>query len=231
MMIPDNFASRIIDFHQSLDRSLALPGGVEWLYPYANTEVQRVMTLFFNKYFSDNLPRIMLLGINPGRFGAGITGLPFTDPIRMEEICGIDNSFRKRQELSSVFVYDVIDAMGGPEAFYSRFYFTSVCPLGFVKSGKNYNYYDDRELYDTVKPLILENLSKHLDMGVSKQVAFSMGQGKNFKFLQALNKEHGFFKQVHPLPHPRWVMQYRLKRKKEFLKVYTDQLNKYRELT
>jgi len=33
------------------------------------------------------------------------------------------------------------------------------------------------------------------------------------------------FEEVRPLPHPRWVMQYRLKRIDEFIDLYKDQLS------
>lgn len=39
-----------------------------------------------------------ILGINPGRFGAGTTGIAFIDPIRLENECGINNSFPKKVE-------------------------------------------------------------------------------------------------------------------------------------
>ncbi len=206
---------------------MSLPDGVDWLYPYEDATVRDAMRRFFQKFFSDEMPRIALWGINPGRFGAGVTGLPFTDPIRMEEECGLENDFTKRQELSSVFVYEVVNAMGGPAAFYSKFYISSICPLGFVKDGKNYNYYDSKDLTEAVMPLILLNIEKHLEMGISDQVVFSMGQGTNFKFLKKLNDKHQFFKEVKPLPHPRWVMQYRLKRKLEFVDQYVTELSKY----
>ncbi len=41
--------------------------------------------------------RYLILGINPGRFGGGITGIPFTDPIRLQNICGIENDFQKNK--------------------------------------------------------------------------------------------------------------------------------------
>ena len=220
------FADRVLDYHFGLEPELPLPSDVQLLYPYHSEEVRKAMRQFFKKYFNDNQSRFALLGINPGRFGAGVTGTPFTDPIRLEETCGIKNNFRKRQELSSVFVYDFISALGGPYEFYKNFYITSISPLGFTKNGKNYNYYDSKELEEMVMPLIEENLAMHLSMGVSDQVAFSMGQGKNFKFLQKLNARMKYFSDVIPLPHPRWVMQYRLKRKEEFVMQYVRELSK-----
>ena len=44
------------------------------------------------------------------------------------------------------------------------------------------------------------------------------------KYFEKLNEEHGFFKQVLPLPHPRWVMQYRRKRLEEFVELYLEKL-------
>jgi len=70
------------------------------MYPYKDEEVKRVTGVFFKKYYNDRKHRTLILGINPGRFGAGVTGLTFTDPIRLEAECGIPNKFDKKQELS-----------------------------------------------------------------------------------------------------------------------------------
>ncbi|NND08823.1 MAG: DUF4918 family protein [Saprospiraceae bacterium] len=223
-MNDDTFGGKVLAHHFQLEPAIQLPEGIEWLHPYGIAEVKSAMETFFQKYFSDGNGRIVLLGINPGRHGAGITGLPFTDPIRMESHCGIKNSFKKRAELSSIFVYEVIEALGGAEKFYSSFYFNSICPLGFVKDGKNFNYYDDKELLEAVMPMILQNIKAHLEMDVSSKVAFSIGQGKNFAFLQKINQEHAFFEFVKPLPHPRWVMQYRSKQKTAYVQQYVDEL-------
>lgn len=179
---------------------------------------------FYHRYFSDQNKRVVLLGINPGRFGAGVTGIPFTDPIRMDAECGLENTFDKKQELSSIFVYDFIRAMGGVQYFYQHFYITSICPLGFVKNGKNYNYYDSPALIEAIMPMILDNLASQISFGLRTDVAFSMGQGKNFDFLKKLNAQYHFFEELIPLPHPRWVMQYRLKKKEDFITEYVTKL-------
>jgi len=74
-----------------------------------------------------------LLGINPGRFGSGTTGVSFTDPIKLEKYCGIRNDLVKKAELSADFIYAMIIAYGGLESFYNRFFISSVSPLGFIQ--------------------------------------------------------------------------------------------------
>lgn len=222
-----NFAEKVLSYQFGLSPDLPLPSGVEFLFPAAQDAVQKSMTEFYEKYYDDDKDRIVLLGINPGRFGAGITGIPFTDPIRLREICGIEHEFHERAELSSLFVYEVIAAMGGMEKFCEAVYITSICPLGFVKEGKNYNYYDDKALYLAVEQMILENLEALVSSGARRDIAFSMGKGTNFKYLQKINQEQGFFESVEPLPHPRWVMQYRLKRKEEFVLEYKERIERW----
>lgn len=219
-----SFAQRVLDFNRSLQPDWQLPAHVELLYPYDGEETWRVMEAFYRKYYSDGNPRVAIFGINPGRFGAGVTGVPFTDPIRLEAECGIENGFRKKPELSSEFVYRIVNAWGGPEAFYQRFYITSLSPLGFTKDGRNYNYYDDKSLERAVEPHIIANVRAQIGLGVSGRAALCMGQGQNMKYFEKLNEAHGFFRQVIPLPHPRWVMQYRRKRLEEFVGLYLEKL-------
>ena len=219
------FGEQVIDFHDQLSPDWKLPKGFELIYPFDNPETIRVFKVFFEKYFNDTNKRHFLFGINPGRFGAGVTGIPFTDPKFLAETCGVENSFNKRMELSSVFIYEMIEAMGGPDMFYRDFYITSICPLGFIKDGKNINYYDDVKLEKVVHKHILNNLRTQLSFGYHTGVAFSIGQGKNFKFLKSLNEKRKFFDKVIPLPHPRWVLQYRRKRKQEYLDEYVQKLS------
>lgn len=220
------FANQVLQFNLNLPASLTVPDGIEVLFPYEERETIQAMTAFYEKYYNDQHPRIFIFGINPGRFGAGVTGVPFTDPIRLLEECGIDNSFKKKPELSSVFVYEFIHAFGGLGAFYKQFYITSLSPLGFTKDGKNYNYYDDRQLQDAVEPFIIDSIQKQQQFPSSQRVALCMGQGKNAAFFQKINEQHGFFEEILVLPHPRWVMQYRRKRLTEFVKVYVEALRK-----
>ncbi len=202
-----------------------LPEGVSAMNPYTDTEVMTLCTTFYNRFFSDSRPRSILVGINPGRFGAGITGISFTDPIRLADPCGIQNSFARRAELSSEFIYKVIEAYGGVDRFYSDFYITAVSPLGFVQNGKNLNYYDIRALQATVKPFAVKCMKQLLRAPVNRKRCFCIGEGANLKFLVSLNNEHNWFEEIVPLAHPRFVMQYRRKQLKAYIDDYVQKLN------
>lgn len=219
------WADRICDYHINLKFDLDLPNGVEVIDVYTDQETIRCMREFYGRFYHDDEPRTILFGINPGRFGAGVTGVPFTDPVRLEDDCGIPNAFDKRAELSSTFVYDCINTLGGPSAFYSRYYISSVFPLGFLKEGKNYNYYDSPQLIRNLMPMIRDHISEQISFGALTDKAFSIGKGRNFDILRKLNDEENYFDEVIPLPHPRWVMQYRLKLKTEFIDEYVRQLS------
>ncbi|WP_153800003.1 uracil-DNA glycosylase family protein [Foetidibacter luteolus] len=215
----------ITDFLFNLHLPFALPEGVGVLDVHNNRQVRNACLAFYSKFYNDNQARHLMLGINPGRFGGGVTGIPFTDPIRLQEKCGIENGFAKKQELSSVFVYDVIDAFGGPAAFYGRFYISSISPLGFVRNGKNLNYYDDKNLKQLIEPFAADCINRQLSWGLNRDVCFCIGEGENLKYLRQLNGRYGWFGNITALPHPRFVMQYKLKQKELFVEKYFNLLN------
>ncbi len=219
-----NYGEKIIRFLNHLSLPMELPDGIHVMNPYLSEEVRNAVACFYRKFFPDNTPRTFLIGINPGRFGAGVTGISFTDPIRLEEVCGIPNPFDKKQEISSVFIYKMINASGGPKEFYRHFYVTAVCPLGFTRDGKNLNYYDLKELEEAVTPFIVSTLQEQLDFGANREKAYCIGEGKNYRFLKRLNREYHFFENIIPLPHPRFVMQYRYKKQDEYIKTYLERL-------
>ena len=220
-----NFADDILHFFFDLKLPFKLPKDVEVLDAHQHNDVQQVCTSFYKKYYNDNSKRHVLIGINPGRFGGGVTGIPFTDPIRLEKVCEIKNDFQKKQELSSVFIYEMIEAFGGAQAFYNKFYFSAMSPLGFVKHGKNLNYYDDKNLLQLIQPFIIDCMQQQITFGLKTDVCFCIGEGENLKYLRKLNDEHAWFNRIETLPHPRFIMQYRLKRKEEFIRQYVEKLN------
>ena len=219
-----SFGEQVLDFCFSLPKTLKTPKEVGVIFPFDNEETRRVMNAFYEKYYNDSNQRYFLFGINPGRFGAGVTGVPFTCPKRLVSECGIENDFDKKPELSSEFVYLFKNGFGGIESFCKYFFITSMSPLGFIKAGKNYNYYDTKPLEKAVEKHIIHNIKTHLAFGCNQKVAICMGKGKNYKYFHQLNQKHQFFEEVIPLPHPRWVMQYRRKRMEEFRDLFVETL-------
>ena len=219
------FADHILSFNQHLKIRVNLPENIRVLSPYReNPEVLRIATAFYKKYYDDHQGRKLILGINPGRLGAGATGVPFTDPKRLKTFCDIDCGF-SLHEPSSVFVHEVIQAYGGVEKFFGDFYISSVCPLGFVKvddQGRetNYNYYDSPAFAASLTPFIVATLQEQIDFGIDTNKVFCLGTGKNFKFLKALNTKHSLFGEVIPLEHPRYVMQYKSRLKEQYIDKY-----------
>lgn len=212
----ENLADSILEYYGGIAPYLPLGEGVEYLNPYESARVREFVERFYRKYYSDTEKRTLIIGINPGRFGAGITGIPFTDPEKLEDICGIENEFEKRAELSADFVYKLIEAYGGPERFYGDFYITSVCPLGFVKNGKNFNYYDSAAVYEKLSPHLRKHIEWHFDHGMSSETVINWGKGKNRKAIEKLFERKPYKNIIH-LPHPRWVMQYQRKSVDEWI--------------
>ncbi|MEX6688749.1 DUF4918 family protein [Danxiaibacter flavus] len=219
-----SLSKKILDFLFHLKMPFDLPEGVGVLDSHKDEEVREACSAFYKKFYNDNKPRHIMMGINPGRFGGGITGIPFTDPIRLERDCGIANDFQKKQELSSVFIYDMIEAFGGTNAFYGKVYITAISPLGFVKKGKNLNYYDDKLLKQLIEPFVVDCINKQLSWGLNTDVCFCIGEGENLTYLNQLNQKYQWFKNIKAVPHPRFIMQYKLKQKQDYIKRYVETL-------
>lgn len=215
---------KIIPFYLNL-QAPPLPGGIGILYPYNDSTVKKVVRTFYNKFFSDNNNRRLLLGINPGRFGAGITGINFTAPKQLKENCGIDHSFKMTSELSAEFIYEVVEAYGGAEKFYGKWFLGALSPLGFTKAGKNINYYDERLLLQSVTPFIEASIKKQASFNILKDRCLCIGEDKNYRLLSLLNEKHQWFDSIIPLPHPRFVMQYRRKQKDQYILRYIEALS------
>lgn len=220
-------ADKIIQFIQQLHYTGdPLPQGIRIMNPYRESEqAMEISKTFYRKFYNDNNKRHLILGINPGRFGAGLTGIPFTDTKRLVSECHIPYEGKISHEPSSVFVYDMIRVFGGAEAFYNKFYINSLCPLGFTIADdkgkeKNYNYYDSPALLKATTSYIIENIRKQIGLGVETDVCFCFGTGKNENFLRKLNDEHHFFRKIAALEHPRFIMQYKAKSQQLYIDKY-----------
>lgn len=221
------FGDKAILFNKQLNYTGGpLPLGIRIMNPFEEFEqTTRIVETFYHKYYNDNNKRHLILGINPSRLGAGLTGVPFTDPKRLMKECGIPYTGKITHEPSSVFIYEMIEAYGGPASFYHDFYINSPCPFGFTSvdvngSEKNYNYYDSKELISAVKGFMIESIRKLIALDIDTDTCFCFGTGKNAKFLARLNEEHGFFKKMIALEHPRFIMQYKNKQKEFYIDKY-----------
>ena len=214
------YSKKLIKYYNQLKPPSNLPKGIEVLFPQKDKQVIELVKKFFEKYYNNDHPRRLMLGINPGRFGAGITGVNFTGPKQLKEECGIDHHLKLSSELSAEFIYEMINAGGDVKTFYQNWFMGAVCPLGFVKSGKNINYYDDKKLQEAVTPFIIDCINKLVAIGFHTDKCLCIGGEKNYKFLSGLNKEHQWFGEIVPLPHPRFILQYRRKQKDQYIQQY-----------
>lgn len=222
-MRDSTFGSRVLRFYTGLVCPKP-PRNISVMNPYTDAYVRGYVRAFLHTYFLDNVERVLVFGINPGRFGAGITGVTFTDPVALAECCGIENDLPQRQELSSIFIYKVIERYGGTRQFYSRFFLTAVSPLGFTRNGRNLNYYDDPALTRAMTPFITNAIEQQIALGGRRDRAIVLGLGDNARFIQQLNEKHGFFRRIDALEHPRWIMQYRRRQLDRFLAKYEEAL-------
>lgn len=225
-----SFGDKVINFNRQLNFSGSLPDGFKVINPYMdNPETMQVMQQFYHKFYSDNEQRKFIVGINPSRHGAGVTGVPFTDTKRLESVCGIKMESAHTHEISSVFMYDMIAEYGGAATFYKQFYINSPFPLAIVRKTKesnwlNANYYDDAALFEMVKEFMILTLKNNISIGLDTSEVYVLGK-KNALFIQKLNKEAHLFEQIKVLEHPRYIQQYKSKEKQIYIDKYILTLN------
>ncbi len=225
-----SFADSVIEFNRNLTYSGDLPEDFGVLNPYLdNPETMEVMQKFYHKYYNDSSKRKFIIGINPSRHGAGVTGVPFTDTKRLDAVCGIEMKSAYTHEVSSVFIYDMIAEYGGADLFYNDVYINSPFPLAIVRKTKNgwlnANYYDDKKLFEDVKDFMIDSLKKHLSLNLDVSEVFILGK-KNADFIARLNKEAKLFDTMTVLEHPRYIQQYKSKEKQLYIDKYILALKK-----
>ncbi|MCS7052238.1 MAG: DUF4918 family protein, partial [Ignavibacterium sp.] len=202
------FADRAINYFSKLKTPNVNFDDVQILNPFQNLDVIESVKMFYKKFYDDNNERIYVFGINYGRFGGGLTGISFTDPVALEKLCGIENNFGHIRELSSKFIYQVIENYGGVKKFFSKIYLTALLPFAILKSEKNYNYYDNKSLSESLKIEIVNSIKSQIKFGARKDSVIILGKKNAYYFLE-LNKQLQIFNKVVILDHPRYVMQYK----------------------
>lgn len=156
-----------LDFYQSITT-----GENKWMSDYLKKENIHILTgfienkdlviNFYKQVYSNIHPRIVLCGINPGRFGAGKTGVPFLDYLSLSEFFPDIKSTNR--ENSAQFVYKVIESYG-KERFFNDVYLTNFSWFGFQKKSnnqwKNVNYF---ELPQNIQSVIAESFLEEMEI-------------------------------------------------------------------
>ena len=218
------FSNNAIKYFCNLKTPVLKLDRIDFINPYKNNHVKTAVKKFFTKFYDDDKKRLFVLGINPGRFGGGLTGIAFTDPVALRDDCGVESGFGERKELSSKFIYTVIDKFGGTDIFFSKVFLTALYPFAIIRDGKNYNYYDERLLAGLLREEIIKNLKSQLSFGARRDVAILLGK-KNAEYFFPINEEHKFFKKLITLEHPRYIMQYKLKQIDSYIYKYYEAIN------
>lgn len=226
----ETLAGKIIDFNRSLIYTGKMPIGFQTINPYQdNPETMEVMKQFYHKYYNDSKQRKFMIGINPSRHGAGVTGVPFTDTKRLESVCGITMKSAYTHEVSSVFMYEMIAQYGGAKNFYQDIFINSPFPLAIIretKEGKwiNANYYDDADLFEMTKDFMIGVLQEFISWGLDTSEVFVLGV-KNARFINKLNKKAKLFNAITVLEHPRYIQQYKYWEKQLYIDKYISTLS------
>lgn len=152
---------------------------------------------FYQKYYSRHAERVVLCGINPGRKGAGKTGIPFIDFKGASRL--LPNVKEEDWETSSQFVFSIIERMGS-ENFFKKVYLTNLSWYGFKKDRKNVNYY---ELPFSIQQYFIKNFIKEMEIvqpslivPLSKEVEATLNEMKAGGLLP--------YRIGKRLPHPYW---------------------------
>jgi hypothetical protein len=217
------FSTKAVTFFNGLEKPHNISRGIEVINPYKSEKVRFVVGQFFNKFYNDENSRLFIFGINPGRFGGGLTGISFTDPVALKNHCGIDNNLGTRKELSSEFIYTLIDSYGGTNKFFSECFLSALYPLALLRDGKNYNFYDDKKTFNTLLPYLKKSVKQQSELGARRDKVISLGL-KNAGILTLINDELKIFDKIDILEHPRFIMQYRRKHLKEYIHKYLSVL-------
>ena len=227
-------AKQLLKFYQKIQSyPFDLPKDIKALQLYEG-EVLNIITDFFKKYYNDNHSRTLILGINPGRKGAAITGIPFTDSDRLFKIMDKTYPINHSYEPSADFFHTVVNGYGGAKKFYKSFLISSVSPIGFIVKNQrdnwvNFNYYDRKELEELCSKFIKEMMEEQLKMNIKRDTAICLGKGKNYKRLQILNEQNKWFERIVPIEHPRYIIQYKRKYKSKYVEKYLELLKKISE--
>jgi hypothetical protein len=181
---------------------------------------KEVIFEFYRRYVKPNKPKIVLCGINPGRFGAGETGIPFFDFNSLSKI--LPNINRNDIEKSAEFIYSVIEHFGVND-FFRQFYLTNISCIGFysLKTKININYY---ELPLRIQLFLFDYFSREMS-NINPKIIIPLGKEVEKNLKMDLKHERKINAEIGTrLPHP----SSKYAKKEDYIKLLEQYINKYR---
>ena len=184
-----------------------------------------VLNFYEIAYSKPNKRRIVLCGFNPGRFGAGKTGVPFFDYLSLSQILPyVKNNDSER---SAKFIWSIISKIG-QNKFFENVYLTNISWFGFTvkeknKNGniytKNINYF---KLEEEIKGEIFNEFLKEMDI-INPSVIFPLGDEVSNDINILNNKHKKNWKINNSLKHPNYCSF--PKNIEEWQKKYIEEIN------
>lgn len=149
---------------------------------------------FYAEYYGAHYPDTVLCGINPGRNGAGKTGVPFVDFSSLSKL--LDGIGRDDWERSAQFFFDIVQHFGA-RTFFRSFYVTNFSWVGYARRGVNVNYY---ALPERVQ-VVTGNLFKYEMEQVCPKRIISLSKRVHESVTNCVD---GSIETDLLLPHPNW---------------------------
>lgn len=134
---------------------------------------------FYKYFYKNKYPKIVLCGINPGRNGAGKTGIPFIDFDTLREIFltifGQSDIVSEKENSAQFIKYLIEHFEGNYTDFFEKIYLTNYSFLGYTKGNDNLNYFelppnakgfiDEMFVYEmnVIKPNVIIPLSEEVE--------------------------------------------------------------------
>jgi uracil-DNA glycosylase len=173
---------------------------------------------FHKKFVQPNSPKIVMCGINPGRRGAGITGIPFIDTNSLSKM--LPDISNPKSEKSAKFFFSIIEEFGINE-FYRNIHVTNMSWFGFYKldNGTNVNY---NSLPTDIQNVLIDKFVEEMDL-INPDVILPIGDIVNWELLYNLKLKNRLYAEIGPrLYHP----AYRLVDRKTYIETLTKYLTK-----
>ena len=171
--------------------------------------------IFWQKYYRDGVPKVVLCGNNPSRLEGVMTGIPFMDYQSLSHLITVID--RQDTDRTAGFFFQVISQFG-VEEFFQRFYVTNILSVKFIGDKANINYCD---LPPAVLEVVERNFLQEMEI-VQPTHIISLGKVVQQTVRKLLPKSIDCSLR---LPHPSWITTYRSKEIDKWKAKYLEALD------